>query len=85
MKNRAAGWKTGLHPQENRPFRDLVTHKNSYNIEELTNDLLGLFSPLSLPWEDHDDDREEVQIIPDKFVREGYGCRVQVAKFHLTE
>lgn len=83
MKQRASGWSVGLHPQKNRPFRDLITYKNSYNIEELTSGLLGLFVPLLLPASDQDG--QELQMIPDQYVREGYGCLVQVAKFHLTE
>jgi hypothetical protein len=27
IKMRAAGWKTGLHPQKNRPYRDIVKYK----------------------------------------------------------
>lgn len=79
---RCLGFKGGLHPQHNRPVRDLVKYHASLTMEEVADGVRGLFAHLFWPVRSGN---MVAEVLADPLVAEGYGCLRRFGHFHLTE
>lgn len=84
IAQRVKGFARGLHPQKNRPVRDPVKHKAGLMFEEVAEGLLGIFAPLFWPVLDAMG-RVKLEIFPDPYIKQAYGCLRRYAQFHLSD
>lgn len=84
VSQRVQGFADGLHPQCNRPLRDLVKYHSSLHMDELADGIRGLFAPL-LYSGTGPQGQQLCAILHHPEVKKAYGHIRRFAVFHLTE